>query len=200
MKTMTLRAMTGFLLLGLLAGCGSSPPINYYVLSAQEGSVPSGNSPSLVVGPVTIPEYLNRANLVTEREGNTLAIASLDQWGEPLEDGTKRVLAINLAGLLDTQNVQVFPWHPEQTPEYGVRINLLQLDANDGEASLAAEWLLYRPGATGTLTRHLSRLQHPLPDGDSRPEQIAAAYSLLLFQLSETIAAAINSSPRPDIN
>jgi uncharacterized lipoprotein YmbA len=186
--------MTGLLLLALLAGCGSSPPINYYVLSAQDGAAQGGNTPSLGVGPVVIPEYLNRANLVTERERNTLTIARFDHWAEPLEDGIKRVLAINLAGLMNTQNVYTFPWRPEQAPEYGVRINLLQLDASEREATLAAEWQVYRPGATGALARRLSRLHHPLPGGSPRPEQIAGAYSALLFQLSEAIAGAIESS------
>jgi len=186
--------MTGLLLLGLLAGCGSSPPINYYVLSAQDGAARGGDTPSLGVGPVTIPEYLNRANLITEREGNTLTIARFDQWAEPLEDGIKRVLAINLAGLMNTQNVYTYPWRPEQAPEYGIRINLLQLDAGDREATLTAEWLVYRPGATGALARRLSRLHHPLPGGGPHAEQIAGAYSALLLQLSEEIAGAIESS------
>jgi len=178
----------------MLAGCGSSPPTNYYVLSSHDGATPSGDAPSLGVGPVTVPEYLNRADLVTGRAGNTLEIASFDQWAEPLDDGIKRVLAINLAGLLNTQNVHIHPWEPARAPKYAVRINLLQLDTSAGQATLAAEWQLYGPGATGATTGRLSRLQQPLPGGTSQPEQIASAYSTLLFQLSELIAASIAST------
>ena len=185
------RGMTGMLLLCLLAGCGSSPPINYYVLSAHKDSVPSGSTPSLGVGPIAIPEYLNRDNLVTNREGNTLVVASSDRWAEPLADGVPRVLAINLAGLLNTQSIRSYPWHREQTPDYGIRINLLSLDANGEEATLSAEWLLYRPADNDEVRRQLSRLRQPLSDGTVGPEQIAQAYSELLFKLSEMIASAI---------
>lgn len=191
--TQTQRVTTVLLLLGLLAGCGSSPPINYYVLSAHKGTMPGGSSPSVGVGPIAIPEYLNRDNLVTNREGNTLAVATSDRWAEPLTDGIQRVLAINLAGQLNTQNIRLHPWHQEQAPDYGVRINLLKLDAGEEEATLAAEWLVYRPKSKGVVSRQLSRLQQPFTGDSVKTEQIAAAYSQLLFGLSEVIAAAIQS-------
>ena len=120
-----------------------------------------------------------------------MQVASLDLWGEPLENGIQRVLALNLTGMLNTQNVSFFPWHPERAPDFGVEVNLLQLDANEHEALLVAEWLVYRPARPESARRRITRLQVPLPAGAPQPEQVAAAYSTLLFQLSETIAAAI---------
>jgi uncharacterized protein len=177
----------------LLAGCGSSPPNNFYVLSAHEFPAPSGTAPALGVGPISIPEYLGRQNMVYNRVDNTLQVASLDLWAEPLRNGIQRVLVLNLTGLLNTQNVSTFPWRPERAPEFGVEVNLLQLDANANEAMLTADWLVYRPGSAASGNRRISRLQVPLPPGTPEPEQVAAAYSTLLFQLSEVIAAAIAS-------
>jgi uncharacterized lipoprotein YmbA len=177
----------------LLAGCGSSPPNNYFLLSAHEAPVPGGTTPSLGVGPIEIPQYLSRKNMVYNGAENTLQVASLDLWAEPLQDGIQRVLALNLAGLLDTQSVSYFPWHPRREPEYGVKLNLLQLDANNQQAMLTAEWLVYRPATDASVTRRISRLQAPLTAGNSEPAQVAAAYSELLFQLSEIIAATIKA-------
>lgn len=177
----------------LLASCGSSPPNNFYVLSAREFPAPSGATPTLGVGPITIPEYLGRQNMVYNRVDNTLQVASLDMWAEPLGDGIQRVLMLNLTGLLNTQDVTIFPWRPERAPEFGVEVNLLQLDANETAAMLTADWLVYRPGGNAPINRRISRLQLPLPAGAPEPEQVAAAYSTLLFQLSEIIAAAIAS-------
>ncbi len=179
--------------LALLAGCGSSPSNNYYVLSAHEVPAPSGAAPSLGVGPISIPEYLGRQNMVYNRVENTLQVANLDIWAEPLGDGIQRVLVLNLTGLLNTQDVRLFPWRLERAPEFGVEVNLLQLDANENEALLTADWLVYRPANADSVNRRISRLQVPLPAGDAEPEQVAAAYSTLLFQLSELIAAAIAS-------
>jgi uncharacterized lipoprotein YmbA len=177
----------------LLAGCGSSPPNNFYVLSAHEFPAPSGRAPTLGVGPITVPEYLGRQNMVYNRVENTLQVASLDMWAEPLSDGIQRVLILNLAGLLNTQDVSVFPWRPERAPQFGVEVNLLKLDANEDAAMLTADWLVSRPGDNTPTNRRISRLQLPLPGGAPEPEQVAAAYSTLLFQLSEIIAAAIES-------
>jgi uncharacterized protein len=179
--------------LGLLLGCGSSPPNNFYVLSAHEFPAPSGTAPALGVGPINIPEYLGRQNMVYNRIDNTLQIASLDMWAEPLGAGIQRVLVLNLTGLLNTQDVSTFPWRPERAPEFGVEVNLLQLDANEHGALLTAEWLVYRPGSATAGNRRINRLQIPLPPGAREPQQVAAAYSTLLFQLSEIIAAAITS-------
>lgn len=181
-------------LVALLAGCGSSPPNNFYLLSAHEfPAPPSGAAPALGVGPISVPEYLGRKHMVYNREDNTLQVAGLDMWAEPLGNGIQRVLVLNLTGLLNTQDVITFPWRPERAPEFGVEVNLLQLDANELEAKLTADWLVHRPGGAGPFNRRISRLQVPLPAGASQAEQVAAAYSTLLFQLSEIIAAAIES-------
>lgn len=178
-------------LLGALAACGSSPPSNHYVLTARVSEPPAQESPSLGIGPITIPEYLNRNGLVYNRQGNQLRVSSTERWAEPLEDGLKRVLSMNLASLVNTQNVRFFPWNSRRNPEYGIKINLLMLDANDQEATLVAEWLVYRPSTSETVLRRISKVSQAMPGGELSPAQIAPAYSELLYKLSELIAQAI---------
>jgi uncharacterized lipoprotein YmbA len=183
-------------LVALLTGCGSSPHSNYYLLTAKDGTLPTGAAPSLGIGPIQIPEYLNRSNLVYNRQGNQLQVAKLDRWAEPLGEGVKRVLALNLAQLLNTQEVRYFPWHPKRAPDYGVKVNLLALDTNEQQATLAAEWLIYRTTDAEPITRRISRLQQPLPTGELTPAAVAPAYSELLFRLSEIIADAITADAK----
>jgi len=178
----------------LLTACGSSPHTNHYLLTAKQDPVPSGASPSLGIGPIEIPPYLDRSNLVYNQRQNQLHVASQDNWAEPLDDGIQRVLAINLSGLLNTQDVRYFPWHPKRAPDYGVKINLLALDANDQQATLSAEWLVYRAADAAPVIRRISRLQHPLPAGELNPAEVAPAYSTLLYQLSEIIAETITAA------
>jgi len=175
----------------LLAGCGSSPPNNYYLLSAHSFSPANGNTPTIGVGPIETPQYLSRENLVFNSAKNSLDISSEAMWAEPLDDGIQRVLVLNLAGLLKTQSVVFFPWHPKRAPSYGVKVNLLQLDANAQEAVLTAEWLVYRPTNSESVNRRISRLQLPLTSGIPPAKQVAEAYSELLFQLSEIISREI---------
>lgn len=178
----------------LLTGCGSTPSNNYYVLTAHEGVSTDGQTPSLGIGPIRIPEYLNRTALVYRRDGNRLQIADYERWAEPLEEGVGRVLGLNLAGLLDTENVRPFPWHPGRAPDFGVSVNLLALDADEGRAVLEAEWMVYRPDTSAAVSRRMTRLEYSPPDGKLAPGDLAAAYSELLYRLSEEISGAIREA------
>ena len=182
----------------LLSGCGSSPRSNHYLLTADKATTPSGQSPSLGIGPIEIPQYLARNKLVYKQRENQLQVAGQELWAEPLDDGIQRVLAINLAGLLNTQDVRYFPWHPKRSPRYGVKINLLALDANGQQATLTAEWLVYRGADAAPVKRRISALQHPLPLGELKPAEVAPAYSALLYQLSEIIAETITAAETAD--
>jgi len=63
----------------ILAGCGTTPASKYYLLSAEASGFPQGSTPSLGVGPIEIPEYLNRNALVYGREGNRLHVANFER-------------------------------------------------------------------------------------------------------------------------
>ena len=175
----------------ILLGCGSTPASKYYLLSAQAQQIPSGTSPSVGVGPIEIPEYLNRHAMVYDRDGNQLHIASFERWAEPLDSSILRVVRMNLASILNTQDVQAFPWNKSSRPEYGVAVTILNLDANNDSAKLIVEWHLRRPQSEETLMRRIDKLQLDLPAGEVNATEVAAAYSELLHQLSSKIAAEI---------
>ena len=179
------------ILLVLLAACGSSPRSNYYLLTTDVSEAPRGDSPSLGIGPIAIPDYLNRNGMVYSREGNQLSVSSTDRWAEPLDSGIKRTLAVNLASQLDTQDIRYFPWDTDKAPDYGVSVNLLQLDANHQRALIAAEWKVFHPVSGKAVARRIVTLEQPLPNGVLEVQQIAPAYSQLLTQLSRLISDAI---------
>ena len=53
-----------FLILAMLAGCGTTPHTNYYVLSSQSSLADIGNNPvSLGVGPIQVADYLDRVQI-----------------------------------------------------------------------------------------------------------------------------------------
>ncbi len=185
-------SVTGMaLLLLMVAGCGSSPRSNHYLLTTDVSTPPDGETPSLGIGPVVVPEFLNRNSMVYSRQGNQLEISSTERWAEPLEAGIKRVVGINLASSLDTQDIRYFPWNAGKPPEFGISISVLSLDADDDEATLEAEWRVFRPATGESVVRRISHLRLALPAGTLNAQQIAPAYSELLSQLSDLIAGAI---------
>jgi len=195
MTTFRLQFAAVAILLGALYGCGSTPSSNHYLLTASLGSVPSGQTPALGIGPIEIPEYLNRHTLVYSAGGNRLNIPITERWAEPLADGVARVLSLNLAGLLNTENVQAYPWHSQRAPDFGVKVRVLGLDADPQNASLIAEWVVYRPDSSAAVIRRISQLQEPL--ASAPPDALPPAYSVLLYRLSELIAGAIAAAEQP---
>jgi len=176
----------------LLSACSSTPDSEYYLLTALASGESNNESPSVGVGPIEIPQYLNRNSLVYHRAGNQVDVASFERWAEPLTDGLSRVISLNLSALLNTQSVQIFPWPQQYAPTYGVSVNVLELDAEGTRASLVAKWTIRRIKGE-IITRRLTRLNEPLGGSDSAAA-ITAAYSRLLLALSEEIAAGITAA------
>jgi len=182
----------------LLVACSSSPQHNFYLLSAENRTLTSGQTPSLGIGPIEIPEYLNRNSLVYSRGSNQLHIASFERWAEPLADGIERVLGLNLAAELGTQNIRPHPWQRTDAPAYAVQLWVLSLDAAGEEAELVVEWRVTRPGESRPLERRISRLSQPLPGPDWQAADAAGAYSRLLQALSAEIAVVIRAAEAED--
>ncbi len=191
-NTMT-KIATGLGLLLCLAACGSSPANHFYRLTPGPGAIGEGQQPALGIGPVEIPEFLKRNTLVYSKGDNRLQIAGGELWAEPLDEGVKRVVGLNLAQLLDTGNLSYFPWDTRHNPTYGIRVTVLDLDANDGQATLVADWRLYRPEDGKTVDQRISQFSQTLGTGNLAASELPAAYSALFYQLSETIAAAVRS-------
>src|SRR5262249_24644430 len=81
----------------VLSGClGSTPPTQFYLLPPLTGAETApaasagGRDRTLGVGPVTVPPYLDRPQLVTRTSRAKLVLADLDQWAAPLPDTIAR--------------------------------------------------------------------------------------------------------------
>lgn len=177
-----------------LAACGSSPPNDYYRLMPRAQPTTTGEQPALGVGPVAIPHYLNRGGMVYSTGGNRLFVAEQHRWAEPLDEGVMRVVALNLARLLHTDNLRLFPWDMDDVPDYTLELNVLELNTEDSDAVLIVDWVIRRPQDHTVVERRISRLRKSLPPGPIQPASLAPAYSELFFQLSEDIGSVITAT------
>lgn len=183
----------------MLAGClgGKTEPTRFYALtplSRTETAQPRGASEhagTIGIGPVQLPEYLNRPEIVTRTSQNQLHLADFHQWAEPLQESFSRVLAENLSILLSTDRVAVFPWG--STPvEYQVAVEVTRFERQPGgENLLVARWSILRDnGREILLTRNSSFSE---PAGVRDYEATVSAQSRILAAFSREIAAAINT-------
>jgi uncharacterized lipoprotein YmbA len=179
-----------FLLLAavLVAGC-AQPNKSFYVLTAS-GPVPSGGGIGIGVGPVSLAEYLDRPNLVTQEAPNQLAVAEDHRWAGELSASIARVTAANLGRELRTGNVRTYPWQSDSEIRYQVTLDVRQLHSeSDGFAVIEAGWRAYslpdrRLKASKTFTD-----REPL-ESDGYNSSVAAQ-SRLLERLSRSIAASL---------
>jgi uncharacterized lipoprotein YmbA len=193
-------------LLLALAGCGSDKPTHLYVLSAmaEKPSVASGKGVPIGIGPVTLPKYLDRPQIVTRMQSNSLAQADLDQWGGDLNDNITHVLAANLSSLLRTDRVSLYPWKDRAPIDYQVTLDITRFERDiDGSTVLSAFWSIVNASdGTVLLMRRSTYREAGSPVGSSGSnnpkdarsyDAVAAAMSLDLERLSRDIATAIAS-------
>lgn len=141
MKNLSVLLCTGSL---LLAGC-ASPPERFYVLSALQTaqSAEQGAELAVGVGPVEMPDYLDRPQIVTRTGLNELNLAEYDRWGEPIKDNATEVLAENLAILLSSKKVSVYPWRRSTVVNYQIPLKIIRFDRTEGgEVVLHVRWSL----------------------------------------------------------
>lgn len=148
------------------AGCASSAPSRFYQLSSigMKGHSSTGNSGEkrtvIAVGPLRIPDYLDRQEIVTRAGSNRLRVAEFDRWAGSLETDTVRVLTEDLSSLLPEDRFLVIPWvsasEAAVPSDYHISVDIIRLDGSlGGSVSLRAQWALFESGK-GLLLRRES--------------------------------------------
>jgi len=181
------------------AGCvsvGRSPESRFYALQTLKGAeVPEMNKDALNgiiigIGPIEIPGFLDRPQIVTQDNNNELHFAEFDRWAEPLGESIKRVIAENLALIFPGVNTMLYPWNPSLPVKYGVIIEIIRLEAQlDSEAVLVVNWSVVEAQKKEILLTKQSTYQSPIAKPDY--SSLRDAFSKLMAMLSIEIAKSI---------
>ena len=156
MRRWRVRLGAFVLALAVTACGGVTQPSRFYLLATppelerERSTDTAGRDLSVGVGPVVLPPYLDRPQIVTQASRHELDLAEFDQWAEPLEDNFTRVLAENLSVLLATDRIVVFPWRRSVLVDYQIAVNVIRFDAVHGESMLVARWNVFGTGRPGT--------------------------------------------------
>jgi uncharacterized protein len=188
-----MRLLLAAAFLVVLAGCSESPPTQFYTLSGMQLPPAGQNAPKTVVGvgPVTLPEYLDRPQIVTRASGNRVVLASFHSWVEPVDSMFTRVLVGNLSSLLATDNVVTVPQRRPMPLDYEVEVDVDRFDADHtGRAVLDARWRVFRKDGAELIGEGRSTIVEPAAEAGSY-EEIVAAMSRALAGLSSAIAGTI---------
>jgi uncharacterized protein len=195
------RFCTALLLVLGISGCATSPPSHFYVLSAPnppESSAPvSDRSVLVAIGPVTIPDYINRPEIVTTDGPNEVTVHEFHRWVGSLDHNIARVIVENLSTTLPAGRFNVVRWNPAIAENiYAVNRVMVEVTRFDvsagpgGAAIFEAEWVLYG-SQSKVLAINKSSRKVPVKGADFK--DMTAAMSQCLTEFSGEVASAINT-------
>jgi uncharacterized lipoprotein YmbA len=182
-----------------------SPGARFFVLRSQV-EPPTSPPPVATVGlvgvlPVRIPGALKRPQVVTWRGPDEVGVDEFVRWAEPLDAGTTRAVAENLAILLPEYRVIEAPWPggARTRCRVAVELSVFGLQA-DGSVLLEGRWSLLPDDSERPLVMEPIEVRSAaVPGGRRNPDPGAGvdAMSGLLADLGRQIAAAVRALP-PD--
>jgi len=180
-------------LCSLLAACQQSPRKNYYVLSGPAEKIETNAeiTQTIGIGPIELPEYLQRQQMVRHNDKNSLNVADNHYWAEPLDKGIARVIALHLSKDDKTRVLLPFPWRNDNKPTQSLRLYIHDLKLIDSKATLNATWELF-----DVEHKHLLHQQHFVRSITTKdnPLGMANAYSELIAQLAAEMNTLLSAN------
>jgi uncharacterized lipoprotein YmbA len=167
-------------------------PSAYFLLSPTAGAATGASVPVVLgLGPVTIPGYLDRPQVVVRLSENEISLAEADRWAEPLEGHITQTLQENLSRQLPGSSYVDYPWYESDSPDYAVTLEVRQFESDSvGMVVLDATWRLLQDGEV--IDSRDTRLDTSAA-GPTRGAAVAAQ-SRALGELSGEIAAAVRQA------
>lgn len=173
------------------AGCGRSPRTTFYTLSPAVPEV-TRNEPAAASGiavvSVTLPELVDRPQLVLPESGSKVLILETHRWAEPLKTAVPRVLAENLARLTGALQVSSWPQHAAHTAGYRLFIDLQRFEVSGSRVIVDALWQLR--GAGGEVLQN-GRATVAEPLESSGHEAVVDGYSRALAAFARELAPSL---------
>lgn len=184
-----------------LAGCAgtNTPSSRFYVLTSLADAQPfeyvSAPRLSIAVGPVILPGYLDRPEIVTRSGQNKIEIAEFHRWAGPIVDNVPIVLEEDLALLLADDGIAVYPWESPIATDYQVRIDILRFDGEiGGNVTIRVRWMLLTRNDNHMVTTKTISLNKTIAEANYT--SLIATQSEVLAELSRAIATGIRESTR----
>lgn len=134
----------------LLGACASSPPARFYTLSAPATAAanPVPAAYTVLVGPVGIPEIVDRPQIVLRGGDNRVEVLEASRWAAPLEGEIARVLADRIGGALPEARVATVHARSAPRPEYRVVVDVQRFETSPASGVVLEALWTVRP-ATG---------------------------------------------------
>ena len=180
----------------LLCGCASTPAPRYYALGGAPPPL-SGKplATNVVLTSLTIPELVDRPQLVLRSATSLVNVLDNQRWAESLKSGIARVLAADLSASLGGTPVALRSDRSERSNDAAallVAVDISRFDASlTAGVDVDAGWSVRRGAgqspASGTVHIHEA--------AGASVEEIVAAQERALARLAAEITATVRARP-----
>lgn len=177
-----------------LGACANSPPIHYFSLDDGRPSVARAcASPRIAVTQVSLPEIVDRPQLVVREPGHQLQINDQYAWAEPLRRQIPRAVARGLGEELDSFCVVALPLDAhDYDMDYYLALDIQRLEVISGQGvNLDVIWRMTSRKDKTLVGRSMVTEAIARTETQDEYGAVVAAHSRAMRRLAASIAADI---------
>jgi uncharacterized protein len=159
----------------LLAGCASPRP-HFYSLHPRDRieTVDTGDKGSIVIAPLSIPEMVDRPQLVMQESDYEVIVNEQQRWGAPLKDQLADLLAAALTDRTKTRQFVAASSAAINAPVARLSVDFLRLEfSREAGVQVVAHWVC-RASRDGSVSIEGTVASHMLPGSNSYPAYVDA--------------------------
>ncbi len=197
MLTNARSVLLSALVLIMFSACSSSSPVRYFSLNPIDADFRQDPDDALMLGlgPIRMPDYLNRSQIVTRGADAEMHVDEFSRWSEPLTTSLLRIVSADVDNLLQGVVVVVFPYEPFVRNQVNYRLigDINRFDADDsGQVVLEVQWGIadVDGGVVIPVRRNRYQTQTSIADDTSA---VVAAMNDALAQFSRDIASKLEA-------
>ena len=187
------------------SGCTIFPPApdksRFFILTAGTAapSTPDTNNLAIGLGPLQLPTYVvSRDEIATRTDSNRIEYSPINRWAAPLDENFQQVLARDLAAMIGTDQILIFPWVPSTHIDYRVTVDLQHFERDTSAGSvLSGQWQIH-DGNTDRILR-AGNAYFTAPAAPDSANGLSSDVGQLSHQIADAITAlhAQQNAARP---
>ncbi len=194
--------MVAIMLVFFLSACmRGNKSVQFYRLNAGVAMIDavqvdeSTNQAVVGLGPIRIPDYLNRPQMVVAISDNQYQLSEEHRWAERLDQNISLALAKFLPSQLGSNRIVRYPWAQRQIVDYQVSIDIIEFNIDAlGRSRLTAQWVIKRKDQSD-ISR---RFDYQVPASTTDYDVMVSAQSACLTKLGQDIAVTLRQIMKVD--
>jgi hypothetical protein len=184
------RRMASLAFCAAVAGCAGQAD-HFYALSVipRTSRPPTASFATHVVLHVSIPDTLDRREMVVDEAGDRILVLEHERWAAPLSDIVTQTLARDIEQRRPDVLVAGRDFDQASLKLVHIKVDLVRMSANrGGSAALEAHWRIIDPAAQADL---LGGETFTAPIAGDDYASVARAFSACLASLADRLVAQL---------